>query len=99
MYKHRYNRVSQQHYLIGYQVANSLGRKTSHLYRSLRDRGVTLDILSEKKIKELISDGILIQGANSITLIPFTEGREYIKQWDMNEIERAANILIKISKR
>ena len=98
VYKHRYDRVSQQHYLIGYQVANSLGRKTSSLYHGFRSRGVTLDTLSATKIKELVSDGILMQGANSITLIPYNEGCKYIEQCEINEIERAANILIGISK-
>nr|QBK85646.1 MAG: hypothetical protein LCMAC101_02410 [Marseillevirus LCMAC101] len=99
VYKHRYDRNYQQHYLIGYQVANSLGRRTSNLYRCLRDRGITLDTLSEQKIKELISNGTLIQGANSITLIPYDEGRKYIEQCEMNEIEEAANILIRMSKK
>ncbi len=98
VYEHQYNKF-QQSFLVGYEVANALNRKTFNIYRSLRNKGIVLDRLSEMKIKELVSFGILKKGANSITLIPFAEGCDYLSNCKMNEIDRAANILIKISKR
>ncbi len=97
VYIHRYSN-SIRRYLIGYEVANTLGKKTSNLYRSLRNQGIALDCLSEKKIKDLISRGILTKGTSSVTLIPFAEGCVYLSDCKINDVEQTANILLCLSK-
>ena len=98
VYEHQHNKF-QKSFLVGYEVANALNRQTFNMYISLRRRGITLDRLSQEKIKELVSYGILAKGVCSITLIPFAEGYAYLSKCEIDEIDRAANILIKISKR
>ncbi len=97
VYEHQHNKF-QQSFLVGYEVANALNKRSYNIYRSLRSQGVTLDKLSQEKIKELVSCGILMKGANSITLIPFFKGCDYLSKCEIDEIDRAANILYGLSK-
>lgn len=97
VYEHQHNK-SLRSYLIGYEVANALNKKTFNLYRSLRNRGIVLDLLSKMKTKELIFHGILEKRTNTVTLIPFFEGCDYLSTCKMDEIDKAANVLVGMSQ-
>jgi hypothetical protein len=50
------------------------------------------------KIKKLVSLGILPKKANTITLVPFVEGCIYLSTYQMDEIDKTANILFGFSQ-
>jgi len=97
LYEHQHNGTLQR-YLIGYEVANALDKKTFNLYRTLKNGGIVLDRVSEMKIKELISLEVIPKGIYSATLIPFSEGCNYLTNCKIDEVDKAANILIALAR-
>ena len=85
-----------QQYFVGYQVAKYLGKKSSRMYTCLRNRNVQLINLSENRIRELISHGILKKGLTLAVIIPADECLLYIQSCETQEIDKYAKLLMSL---
>jgi len=74
-------------WLVGVQVAVLLNRETYNLYRSMKNKGITMERASIQQIDQLLAQDLVKAGTRSITLIPLEQARSFILE-DQQRVEK-----------
>jgi len=72
-------------FLIGREVATLLKRQTFNMYRSMKLRGIGILRAIPEHVEYFSHLGVVKIGTHSLTLIPYEDGRKFIKDCKLRE--------------